>query len=148
MFRSEGWGFLKFAIIIALVVAAIWWLEGSIGKNYTVLAVGALVLVIIFAGGALFAQALQKQTLDAVSKFGAQDAQVDRYRLNSFKALASGQSAMQRAAAQLTVIDAKRVDKLAAQQAKLLTATPKSSEELWEFEEAETTEDEEFGSWE
>ena len=67
----------------------------------------------------------QKQTLDAITQFNANDAQVDRYRQQSFKAMAQGESAMQRAAAQLTVLDAKRVTQIADQRAKLLTEAPR-----------------------
>jgi hypothetical protein len=59
-------------------------------------------------------------TLGAITKFNADDAQIDKFRMQSFKAMAQGESAMQRAAAQMTVIDAKRVDKLADQRARLL----------------------------
>lgn len=119
--HSGTWDFLKLFTVLAFVCLAIWWLQSNVGANYTLLIVFALVGVILFAGGALFAHMNQKTTLDALSKFNAQDAQIDRYRMQSLKATAQGEAAMQRAAAQLTVLDAKRVDKLAAQQAKLLT---------------------------
>ena len=108
---------------------AVWWLDGAIGQDRTVLVVFALIGVILFAGGALFAHMNQKQTLGAITKFNADDAQIDRYRQQSFKALATGDAAMKRAASQLQVIDARRVDRLASQQAKLLTDTERAK---WE----------------
>lgn len=122
MYMHDGTvGLLKMFAVLGFIVLAVWWLDGAIGADYTLLILFALVGVILFAGGALFAHMNQKQTLDAITKFNAQDAQIDKYRQQSFKAMASGESAMQRAAAQLQVLDAKRITKLADQQAKLLT---------------------------
>ena len=123
--------FLKMITALGFIVLAVWWLNGAIGTDYTVLVIFALVGVLLFAGGALFAHMNQKQTLDAVTKFNAQDAQIDKYRQQTFKAMAQGESAMQRAAAQMQVIDARRVDKLAQQQAKLLTDTER---ERWQMQ--------------
>lgn len=122
--------FLKMLAVLGFIVLAVWWLQGAIGQHYTVLIVFALVGVILFVGGALFAHMNQKQTLDAITKFNSNDAQIDRYRQQSFKAMAQGESAMQRAAAQLTVLDAKRVNQLANQQAKLLTDTERAKWEV------------------
>lgn len=122
--------FLKLLSVLGFIVLAVWWLQGAIGQHYTVLIVFALVGVILFAGGALFAHMNQKQTLDAITKFNSNDAQIDRYRQQSFKAMAQGESAMQRAAAQLTVLDAKRVTQIADQRAKLLTDTERAKWEV------------------
>ena len=116
--------------VLVFICVAVWWLQSNIGADYTVLVIFALVGVLIFAGGALFAHMNQKQTLDAITKFNSNDAQIDRYRQQSFKAMAQGESAMQRAAAQLTVLDARRVGRLADQQAKLLTDTERAKWEV------------------
>lgn len=122
MYNHSGtWDFLKMLTVLGFVVLAVWWLEKQIGGDYTVLVIFAVIGVVLFAGGGLFAYLIQKQTLGALTKFNANDAQIDRYRQQSFKAMAGGDAAMKRAAAQLTVLDAKRVDRLAQQQAKLLT---------------------------
>ena len=112
---------LKMVTIIGAIFWAVSWIAGIVGGEVTLIVVGAIVLVIVFAAGALFMHMNQKMTLDAFNKANANDAQIDRYRMQSFKAMASGESAMQRAAAQLQVLDAKRITKLADQQAKLLT---------------------------
>ena len=113
--------FLKLVSIFGFIGLSVWWLDGAIGSDYTVLVIFALVGVFLFAGGALFAHVNQKQTLNAITRFNSDDAQIDKFRMASFKAMAQGESAMQRAAAQLTVLDAKRVDQIAAQRAKALT---------------------------
>lgn len=130
MYSHDGtWDFLKLASVLVFIGVGVWWLQSVIGQDYTVLVIFALIGVILFAGGALFAHMNQKQTLGAITKFNADDAQIDRYRQQSFKALAQGDAAMKRAAAQLQVIDARRVDRLASQQAKLLTDTERAK---WE----------------
>lgn len=136
--HSGTWDFLKLFSILAFIGLSVWWLDGAIGANYTLLIVFALVGVILFAGGALFAHANQKMTLGAITKFNADDAQIDKFRMQSFKAMAQGESAMQRAAASLTVIDAKRIGKLADQQAKLLTDTERAKWELSQQPQADT----------
>lgn len=112
--------FLKLASVLVFIGVGVWWLQGAIGQDYTVLVIFALIGVILFAGGALFGHMNQKQTLDAVTKFNANDAQIDRYRMQSLKAQSQGEAAMKKAAAALTVLDAKRVDRLADQRAKAL----------------------------
>lgn len=143
--------FLKLLTVLIFVCVAVWWLTNAIGENYTVLAIGALALVVVFAAGALFAHMNQKQTLDAITKFNTNDAQIDKYRMASFKAMAQGESAMQKAAAQLQVIDAKRVTKLADQQAKLLidsTRQPDQSNSWDVFDNEDMDDAESFVQWE
>lgn len=131
MMHEGTTSFLKLASVLVFISVAVMWLQSVLGGDYTVLVIFAFVGVVLFAGGALFAHANQKMTLDALNKSNAQDAQIDRYRMQSFKAMASGDAAMQRAAAQLQVLDAKRVAKLADQQAKLLTDTER---ERWQLQ--------------
>jgi hypothetical protein len=130
MYSHDGtWDFLKLLTVLGFIVLAVWWLVGAIGTDYTVLVIFALVGVLLFAGGALFAHMNQRQTLDAITKFNANDARIDAARMQTFKAMAGGDAAMRKAAAQLTVLDAKRVNQIATQQAKLLTDTERAK---WE----------------
>ncbi len=128
-FHDGTWDFFKWLLALGFICLAVWWLQGAIGKDYTLLVIFALVGVILFAGGALFAHMNQRQTLDAITKFNANDARIDAARMQTFKVMSQGESAMQRAAAQLTVLDAKRVNQIASQQAKLLTDTERAK---WE----------------
>lgn len=115
--------FLKIAAVLGFIGVAVWWLESRFDSLVAVIVIGGLFGVFFFAGGALLSHATMKAVLEQLTKFNQGDAQTDRYRMDSFKAMAQGQSALQKAMAQLTVIDAKRVDKLASQQAKMLTDT-------------------------
>ena len=130
--------FLKWCLWIGATFTAVMWISGIIGGEYTLLIIGAIALVVVFAAGALFAHMNQRMTLDAFNKANATDAQIDRVRMQSFKALASGDAAMQRAAAQLTVLDAKRVDRLADQRAKMLTDV---QHQQWQLQQQQQTSD-------
>lgn len=154
MYSHDGtWDFLKMVAVFVFICVAVWWLQGAIGRDYTVLVIFALVGVILFAGGALFAHMNQKSTLDALTKFNANDAQIDRYRMASFKAQSQGEAAMQKAAAALTVLDAKRVGRLADQQAKLLVdsqrqAQPAQSDTwAWDADDTADSDSTDFQEW-
>ena len=145
--------FLKLLAVLVFICIAVWWLQGAIGQQYTVLFILALFAVAVFAGGAMFTHMNHKQTLDAITKFNANDAQIDRYRMASFKAQSQGEAAMQKAAAALTVLDAKRVGRLADQQAKLLVdgqrqAQPASNETwAWDADETADAGGDDFQEW-
>jgi hypothetical protein len=113
--------FLKLLSVLLFVGVAVWWLDGAIGKNYTVLVIFALVGVLIFAGGALFSHMNQRMTLDAITKFNANDAKIDGFRMQSIKAMAIGEAHEKRKDATLTILDAKRNDKIVGEQVKRLT---------------------------
>ena len=119
----RDWGRIVTIIAVpAFITLAVWWLESRFDSLVAVIVIGGLFGVVFFAGGALLSHMIQKNTLNAVTSFAQKDAQTDRYRQQSFKVLAQGESAMQKAAAQLTVIDAKRVEGLAQQRARMLAA--------------------------
>jgi len=153
-FHNGTTDFLKMLSVFVFIGVAVWWLDGAIGKDYTVLVIFALVGVIIFAGGAMYGHVNQKMTLDAITKFNANDARIDAARMQTFKSMAAGQSAMQKAAAQLTVLDAKRIDKIADQRAKMMITDQQaanSTDETWtwddEDEYAGSGDDADFKVW-
>lgn len=144
MHNHDGtWDFLKLASVLVFIGIGVWWLQGAIGKDYTVLVIFSLIGVILFAGGALYGHMNQKQTLDAITRFNANDAQIDRYRMQSLKATNQGEAAMQKAAAALTVLDAKRVDKIADQRARAMLVDQRQAQPaqndtwVWDTEDAD-----------
>lgn len=154
MYSHDGtWDFLKMVAVFVFIGVAVWWLQSAIGQDYTLLVIFALVGVILFAGGALFAHMNQKQTLDAITRFNANDAQIDRYRMASFKAQSQGEAAMQKAAAALTVLDAKRVGRLADQQAKLLVDSQRQAQPVqsdtwaWDADDTADSDSTDFQEW-
>ena len=152
----RDWGRIVTMIVIpAFITLAVWWLESRFDALVAVLVVGTLVGAIFFAAGALLSHMIQKSTLSNVTNFAQRDAQTDRYRMQSFKAMAQGDAAMQRAAAQLTVLDARRVDGLAQQRAKMLAGPAPVAEQpsgdVWSWDdgdEAEQTNGASFAVWE
>jgi len=122
MHNHEGTtSFLKILSTLVFVAVAVWWIESRFSSTAVLIVLGCIVGTACFIGGSLLTHMTAKSTMENVAKFTAQDAQVDRYRMQSFKEMQRGEAAMQRAAAQLTVLDAKRVNSIATQQAKLLT---------------------------
>lgn len=121
--------FLKWCLWIGATFVAVSWVAGIIGGEATLIVIGAIVLVIVFAGGALFAHANQKMTLDAMNKSSAQDAQIDRYRMQSLTEYQKGQTAWNKANAQISVVEAKTVNRLADQRAKLLVSDHRQQQE-------------------
>lgn len=133
--------FLKIVAVGGLVILAVWWLESRFDALVAVLVIGTIVGALFFTAGAFLSHAIAKSTMQNLTRFADSDAQTDRYRMQSFKTLAQGESAMQRAAAQLTVLDARRVDQIAAQRAKLLTdginREPQPQENAWTWDDDE-----------
>ena len=143
MYSHDGtWDFMKLVAVLVFICVSVLWLTDAIGKHYTVLIIFALVGVVLFAGGAVLSMVIQKNTLNAVTRFNADDARIDAARMGSFKALAQGDAAMQKAAAALTVLDAKRVNQIASQQAKLLTDTERAK---WEVSQRQLTQNDAWG---
>lgn len=108
-------------VVLGFVCLAVKWISDNFGVNTT----GYVLLGLGIAGAVVLGFALNmansKSILHYIAQFNRDDAQTDRYRQQSFKALASGEAAERKANAQMQVLDARRIDQLANQRAKLLT---------------------------
>ena len=152
----RDWGRIVTIIAVpAFITLAVWWLESRFDALVAVLVIGSIVGTVVFAAGALLSHVIAKSTMQSVTTFAQRDAQTDRYRQQSFKVLAQGESAMQKAAAQLTVIDAKRVEGLAQQRARLLAGPAPVAEQptgdVWSWDDDAVTEQDNgatFAVWE
>jgi len=146
----------KFLIIVSILIfvgVAVWWLESRFDAMTAVLVIGTLVGAFFFTGGAMLSHMIAKSTLNNITAFAQRDAQTDRYRMATFKEQARGQSALDRAAAQLTVLDAKRIDSLAQQRAKMLAGPPVAEQPTgdvwsWDDDEQPAGNDATFAVWE
>ena len=157
MYSHDGtWDFLKIVVVMGFIILAVRWIEGQVGGQYTVIGIGILIILAFILVIALLFHMRDKMLLESMTKFNANDAMIDRHRQQSFTALARGDAAMQKAAAQITVMDAKRVDQLAGQRAKLLTDAEREKWHLeqrrrqqqdnaWGFDDA--NEDGDFQEW-
>lgn len=106
--------------VLGFICLAVWWIESRFSPTVVVMILGGLVVGGAIVLGFALASANTRHTLDSVAKFIAADAQVDRYRMGSMKEIARGDAYMQRAAAQMQLVDHKRIDQLAQQRAGLL----------------------------
>lgn len=96
----------------------LYWLHSSFGPYY---ALGAVIIAVIllfgtvmFVAGSGLAHKVQKNTLEGISKFNAQDATIDRYRMQSLREIAKGQSWQVKAEAQKQLVELKHQKRLEA----------------------------------
>lgn len=108
--------FLKTFIILFAIGLFLWWLRNDFGSTY---ALGAVIVAVIllfgtvlFVLGGVHSHKIQKDTMDGISKFNAQDATIDRYRMQSLREISKGQSWQLKADAQKQIIDYKAEKKL------------------------------------
>lgn len=106
--------------IAVFLVGAVWWLESRFSPTVAIMVIGGLFGVICFAAGGLLMHASSRSTLDIAARFNEALAMTEKHRQMTYHEQARGDAAMQRANAQLTVLDAKRVDKLAQERANVL----------------------------
>jgi hypothetical protein len=104
--------FLKLFTITVAVGGFLVWLRSDFGPYAAIGAVIVFVILtfgtVMFVIGSKHSAKVQKDTMDGISKFNAQDATIDRYRMQSLRVLAQGESAKQKADSQLKVIEAKK----------------------------------------
>lgn len=131
--------FLKMFVCLVAAGLFLWWLRYDFGANVALIAVVLTAGTIFFIGGAILTHQIQKNTLDGVAKFSAKDAMTDRYRMQSLRVLAQGESAKQKGDAQLKVLEAKKELKLLPKQQ---STTSDETETFWS-----TTETVDLDEW-
>ena len=119
--------------LTALIVVAVWWMESRFGTAMTGYALVGLFGVICLVIGYILSLASTRSTLNSAAEFNRDLAGVEKYRQQAFREFARGDSHERRAAAQITVLDARRVDQLATQRAKMLVDTER---EKWALQRA------------
>jgi len=129
--RGNGGMATIIVTLTALIVIGVWWIESRFGATmtgYVLVGLGGVICLII---GFILSLASTKSAMQTAADFNRDLAGVEKYRQQAFKEFARGDSHERRAAAQITVLDARRVEKLAAQRAKLLTDAER---ERWELQ--------------
>lgn len=121
--------------VLAFLALGTWWLEDRFGPELSLTILLGVTHLVAFAGGAILSFAISRGTLRSVNDYAKNDAIIDRYRQQSFKAQASGEAAWQKAAARLLTLDQSNVNNLANQRAKAIINLDreqrKRSEETW-----------------
>lgn len=121
--------------ILAFLALGTWWLEDRFGSQLSLVILLGVSHLVAFAGGALLSFAISRGTLRSVNDYAKNDAIIDRYRQQTFKAQASGEAAWQRAAARLLTLDQSNINNLANQRAKAVINLDReqrrAAEETW-----------------
>ena len=122
-----------FALVAVTGGLFVWWRESRFGSLIAVMSLGLLAGALFFMAGALFAQRHTKIVLDNAADFVDRMTDAEKSR----QAVAREYARMEREAARAQLqgdeLTARRVDQLAQERAKLLTAEPQST---WMVEEA------------
>ena len=145
------------ALVLGFIVLGMWWLETRFGSGVAFNVLMGITHLLAFAGGSALSLAITRSSLRAVNDYARVDAQTDRYRQQTFKEQVRGDSALRRAAAQLQVMDARRVETLARDRARILTRREQEAERLanqpvdtWDWEDDDSTKEQDYhqAGWE
>lgn len=141
------------ALALGFIVLGMWWLETRFGSGMAFNVLMGITHLLAFAAGAVLSFAITRGSLRAVNEYAKTDAQVDRYRQQSFKEQARGDSAFKRAAAQMSVIDARRVDRMAQDRANIILQRDRQAQQPvdtwdWNDTQGQDTEEEYQTHWE
>lgn len=138
-------------ILVGFFVLGMWWLESRFGADTAFNVLMGLTHLVAFAAGAVLSFAIGRANIRSINDYARTDAQTDRYRQQTFKEYARGESAMRRAAAQLGVIDARRVDKLANDRARILLSRDREERQnadTWSWDDETEDHDQTYqGEW-
>lgn len=119
-YHDGTWDFFKLAIILVSAGLFLWWLRYDFGANVALIAVVLCAGTIFFIAGSLLSAYIQKSTMEQISKFNAQDATIDSYRMQSLRESIKADSFRVKIDAQKELIDYKNQQKLLTQQPKEL----------------------------
>lgn len=116
-----------FALIAIAGGLFVWWLESRFGSLIAVMSLGLLAGALFFIAGALFAQRHTKIVLDNVSDFMADMASTEKSRQAVSREYARMEREAAHAALQADVLTARRVDQLAQERARMITAEQRAA---------------------
>lgn len=121
MKMHEGtWDFFKLFIILLSAGLFLVWLRYDFGANIALIAVVLCAGTVFFIAGSFLSAYIQKSTMDQISRFNAQDATIDRFRMQSLRESIKADSVRVRVDAQKELIDYKNQQKKLTQQTKEL----------------------------
>lgn len=118
--RSSGGRGLVVVAVLIFVGVAMWWLESRFNATVAIMVIGSLVGAALVIIGFVLNMASTKYTLNSAAEFNRGLAETEKYRQLTQREVARGDSHWHKANAQISVLDAKRIDSLAQQRAGLL----------------------------
>lgn len=139
MYESRGgevmWDKVALALLIVIVLMIMgWYLESRFGSMVTVMTFGALFAITLILIGFKLAANNTKHTLDVTADFLHEIQTNSKSELGLFREYAKADSHALKRQADLEFMNAKRVDQLAQQRAKMLTNVQVSTpdDDIWE----------------
>lgn len=117
------------------IIMLVWWLESRFGSLVAVMGLGLLGGAAFFMAGSWFNQRQAKSTMENVGDFIHELMQTEKSRQGMSREYARMERDAFSQRAKLEVLDAKRIDRLAEQRAKLLVSDQQSQQadntEFW-----------------
>ena len=129
--RQTNWGPVWLTgIVLGFITLAVWWLQREFGASMAIVAVGAVLGVVCIIVGWLLSLATQRTTLQSAGQFNAGLAGTEKARQATYREGARLEREVYTHEARMIEMDAKRVDQIAQQRAKLLTDVERQRMEL------------------
>jgi Zn-dependent protease with chaperone function len=117
-------------IVLGFITLAVWWLQREFGASMAIVAVGAVLGVVCLIVGWLLSLATQRTTLQAAGQFNADLAGTEKARQAAYREGARLEREVYTHQSRMVEMDARRVDQIAQQRAKLLTDVERQRMEL------------------
>ena len=139
--QTRNWpGMIIVLAVLGFIILAMWWMSENFGPIFAMAVAGSLVGAGIISFGVMLNQKNTQTTLMSASSFNRDIAMTERARQSTYRVGAQLERDAFNQRARLEVIDAKRVDQLAQQRARLLTAgSPQPAQQIpaWLFDDDE-----------
>lgn len=117
-------------IVLAFVCVAVWWLQEQFGATIAIVVIGSVLGVVCVLAGAALIMVNTRSTLENAAQFNANIANTEKARQMTTRESVRLERDVFNRRARLEEIDARRVDQLAQQRAKLLTDVQRQQMEL------------------
>lgn len=118
------------AIVLGFITLAVYWLQQEFGASMAIVAIGAVLGVVCLIVGWLLSLATQRTTLQAAGQFNSDLASTEKARQATWREGTRLGREVYTHEARMVEMDAKRVDQIAQQRAKLLTDVERQRMEL------------------
>ena len=139
---------------MAFVAVAVWWMQSNFGPTFAMAVVGSLLGAVIVIVGVMLGLAANKASLKAAADFHRETMKTEQARMGVLKEQQKAETERAKieriysdARTKLDYLDAKRIDKLAQQRAKLLAKDKSEDVPTWgvDYEQEQPTQGGTFG---
>lgn len=142
MYSHTGtWDFLKLFLVVLSIVGVGAYIHVYLGHVFVFVIAGILLAVLLLFAGMSLSQQNSAAILEQVTKFSANDAQIDKHRMQAIRALTSGNVEQEKADAKIRVLQERlnygELSHRQKQQQKLLEQKEKAMMEIEAQEQAD-----------